>query len=199
MGVTWIQLMFTFTASGYVEKATQIDSLPIAKEAIDASHEGSWTKDMGGTDWAYALMVLAYIMLELLEIFQRGKRNLTQASNHLCALAILLHTGTIMSWARYLANSKFTEMLAGLRNSDSSQIESNTITQNFDLQAQSYVLFLQVSAINMFLCRIQLLHHFNDIFPRVAALMGTMWRAVVPVCYLLVIIVSVLMSFTLWG
>merc|ERR1719329_1025977 len=29
--------------------------------------------------------------------------------------------------------------------------------------------------------------------------MDTMWRAVVPVCYLLVIIVSVLMSFTFWG
>jgi len=179
---SWVQLRFTFTASGFVNKRFIVESLPAERDSTNTT----FLDGLDQYDIIYMVLILFFILVEVAELCHRRIKYLLHIPNWICLANIGLNVMVIRSWAAYTSTPNYS-------------VEQSDVMVKFSKKAIAYDSFKTFSAMNLLFVYVQLLHYLNDIFPRFQVLIDTIMRSVQPVFFMSMVILLVLLGFVFWA
>jgi hypothetical protein len=187
---TWVQLLFRVRGSGHVEPTLQTESLRVTPSEIEDSDVNTFAAAILKDTWDtfYFLFLIGYILMELFEMVRRGLKYFQSWWNWLTVTCLLLHFIRLMLYETYCKTSEFSKDLeTGHRGPDTQE--------HFLRQIQHFHAFAECSAFTSLFTLMKVVHYLNDLCPRVGILMDTMYHAMTPIIFLMVIFMDMFIGF----
>lgn len=196
---SWVQLVFSSTASGFVNKKININSIRIIKSK---ELENQWSLgDEFDNVWEiiYLGLVCFYVSCEVWEMTccAKGLKYFTSTWNWLTLMHLLLNLVTIGMWLGYKGQTEFINELIEMQKASNPAFgQSNLIS--FAEQSLKYTNFKVAAAFNMLFLAMQLLQYLNDIYPRVTVLVETVTDSFVPIFFFTLVCCCIIFGTIMW-
>eukprot|EP00440_Ansanella_granifera_P076369 gb/GFBE01082876.1/.p1 GENE.gb/GFBE01082876.1/~~gb/GFBE01082876.1/.p1 ORF type:complete len:1545 (+),score=371.86 gb/GFBE01082876.1/:1-4635(+) len=196
--LSWVQLRFEISASGRVTSEMKVPSMLMSSSNLEnaaAARNSVFWVGFGMWDALYIILVGYFFLTELYDFACIGMKYFASGWQILNVSGIIVHITTILLRYNYHRSSEFT---IGLAAAEAGQEGYVLDLQQFEAQGIAWFDFSKCASIMMVFLYSTLVHYLNDLFPRIAVLVSTVYRSMTPVFFLVIILCDVFFGFVIW-